>query len=118
MELERVAAKVDTGFASQPAKNKDLEPANRFIRFATGSKDGDGAYRRAQSGAERGVRPSAPLRRRRESNGSRRNLLKSLIQNRDSVSRKESTSNQSGPTAPAAGLIDRSRATIPLWRED
>jgi hypothetical protein len=36
--LERVAAKVDTGFASQPAQMKDLEPANRFTRFATGSK--------------------------------------------------------------------------------
>jgi hypothetical protein len=37
-DLARVAAKVDTGFASQPAQDKDIEPANRFIRFATGSR--------------------------------------------------------------------------------
>jgi cysteine desulfuration protein SufE len=34
---ERVAAKVDPGFAQQPARTNDQAPANRFIRFATGS---------------------------------------------------------------------------------
>jgi hypothetical protein len=56
--LERVAAKVDPGFASEPAQGKESEPANRFIRFATGSR------RQRRPSTERRASPTSPKKRR------------------------------------------------------